>query len=161
MTASDFAASLNARRIGRGKWQAKCPAHGDRSPSLSVAEGQDGRVLVHCFAGCALTQILAALRLTPRDLFTGTPPSPAKAQLLASERAMRNAEEQALRREGRELAQRYRKLGTIVGFLGDRLARLPDDDPDGDGMTRLYHLALDRLRAAEVALAARGASPDS
>ena len=65
MTASDFAALLLARRIGQGKWQGRCPAHADRSPSLSVAEGQDGRVLVHCFAGCALTQILAALRLTP------------------------------------------------------------------------------------------------
>ena len=53
MTASDFAALLNARRIGQGKWQGRCPAHADRSPSLSVAEGQDGRVLVHCFAGCA------------------------------------------------------------------------------------------------------------
>jgi hypothetical protein len=65
---------------------------------------------------------------------------------------MRNVEERALRQERRELAERYRKLGAIAGFLGDRLAVLPDDDPAGGAMTRLYHLTLDRLRAAEVAL---------
>jgi hypothetical protein len=65
---------------------------------------------------------------------------------------MRNVEERALRQERRELAERYRQLGAIAGFLGDRLAVLPDDDPAGGAMTRLYHLTLDRLRAAEVAL---------
>ena len=58
----------DARETGSG-WQALCPAHEDRTPSLSITEGDDGRVLLHCHAGCATDAILAALRLRPRDLF--------------------------------------------------------------------------------------------
>ena len=45
-----------------------CPAHDDRNPSLSVRRAPDGRVLVHCFAGCTLDAVLAALGLRLRDL---------------------------------------------------------------------------------------------
>jgi hypothetical protein len=56
------------RRGGpRGDWQ--CPAHEDHTPSLSVHQGHDGRVLLHCHAGCAPEQIAAALGLAMRDLF--------------------------------------------------------------------------------------------
>lgn len=44
-----------------GKGMCRCPAHQDRSPSLSVREAQD-RVLLHCFTGCTFEQIVAALR---------------------------------------------------------------------------------------------------
>lgn len=60
-------------RGGRGHWT--CPAHQDRAPSLSVREGADGRALVHCFAGCATADVLAALGLAMRDLFDGQQPS--------------------------------------------------------------------------------------
>ncbi len=53
-------------------YTALCPAHNDREPSLSVSRGSDGRVLVHCFAGCSTDAVLARLGLTLRDLF---PPS--------------------------------------------------------------------------------------
>ena len=56
------------RRTGKG-WSALCPAHEDRQNSLSVAAGDDGRVLVKCFAGCPAEQIVAAIGLTMRDLF--------------------------------------------------------------------------------------------
>jgi len=56
------------RKNGRS-WQARCPAHEDRSPSLSIREGDDGRVLVHCFAGCDLERILQALDLSVSELF--------------------------------------------------------------------------------------------
>ena len=46
-----------------------CPAHEDARASLSVREGDDGRVLLHCFAGCATADVVAALGLTMRDLF--------------------------------------------------------------------------------------------
>ena len=55
------------RRSGDG-WICRCPAHDDRQPSLSIAEGDDGRVLVHCHAGCATTHVLAAIGLELRDL---------------------------------------------------------------------------------------------
>jgi hypothetical protein len=50
-------------------FMAECPAHPDRVPSLSIAEGQDGRVLVHCFAGCDTSAVLAAIGVSFRDLF--------------------------------------------------------------------------------------------
>ncbi len=52
-----------------GGFMAECPAHVDRVPSLSITEGQDGRVLVHCFAGCDTSAVLAAIALSFRDLF--------------------------------------------------------------------------------------------
>ncbi len=49
---------------------ARCPAHEDRLPSLSLAEGADGRALLHCFAGCDTgAEILPALGLAWSDLF--------------------------------------------------------------------------------------------
>lgn len=57
-----------ASETGRG-WTARCPAHDDERPSLSVAEGADGRCLLHCFAGCKLEDIVAALGLQMEDLF--------------------------------------------------------------------------------------------
>ena len=57
------------RRAGPGRWMAKCPAHDDRHPSLGIREGQDGRSLLHCFAGCPIEDILSALGLGIADLF--------------------------------------------------------------------------------------------
>mgnify|MGYP000626525288 CR=1 FL=1 len=50
-------------------WTARCPAHEDRTPSLSISEGDDGRVLIHCHTGCSLDAVLAAVKLETRDLF--------------------------------------------------------------------------------------------
>jgi hypothetical protein len=50
-------------------WTARCPAHPDRCNSLSVAEGDDGKVLVFCHAGCKFREIVGALGLNVRDLF--------------------------------------------------------------------------------------------
>lgn len=59
----------NVKRTGAGRWQARCPAHDDRGPSLSVRELDDGRVLVHCFAGCEVHSVLSAVGLSFDDLF--------------------------------------------------------------------------------------------
>jgi 5S rRNA maturation endonuclease (ribonuclease M5) len=48
---------------------AKCPGHDDRKPSLSLSDGEDGRALLHCHAGCEPATILKALGLETRDLF--------------------------------------------------------------------------------------------
>ena len=59
----------NVRATGRGRWLALCPAHDDRTPSLSVRELDDGRILLHCFGGCAVEDILTAIGLEFDDLF--------------------------------------------------------------------------------------------
>ncbi|TXT24666.1 MAG: hypothetical protein FD131_4891 [Rhodocyclaceae bacterium] len=58
---------------GKGRWQARCPSHADKGPSLSVREMDDGRLLVHCFAGCTVHEIVQAVGLELSDLF---PPRP-------------------------------------------------------------------------------------
>ena len=60
------------RRTGPGRWLACCPAHPDKSPSLSIRELDDGRMLIHCFAGCSVGDIVAAVGLTFQDLFPDT-----------------------------------------------------------------------------------------
>lgn len=57
------------KRTGAGRYMARCPAHEDRSASLSVRELDDGRALVHCFAGCNVDAIVAAVGLDLADLF--------------------------------------------------------------------------------------------
>jgi hypothetical protein len=52
-----------------GSWKALCPAHDDREPSLSISEGDDGRALLKCFAGCNNPEVVAALDLDLSDLF--------------------------------------------------------------------------------------------
>lgn len=45
-----------------------CPAHDDRNASLSIKIAEDGRVLIHCFAGCDIQNILSAVGLTLDDI---------------------------------------------------------------------------------------------
>jgi hypothetical protein len=52
---------LDARRVGAG-WMARCPAHNDRNPSLSIHE-EHGKVLFHCHAGCPQIDVLDRLRI--------------------------------------------------------------------------------------------------
>ena len=58
---------------GPSQWTARCPAHEDRSPSLSVGTGGDGRVLLTCHAGCTPAAICDALGITMADLFPRRP----------------------------------------------------------------------------------------
>ena len=68
-----------------GRWQgtsgmARCPVHDDRTPSLSVRDGDvPGRVVVHCFAGCSGRDVIAELRRRgllgePERVFRPRPP---------------------------------------------------------------------------------------
>ncbi len=57
------------KTAGDGKWTARCPAHDDRTPSLSIGLGEDDRILLICRAGCDHEAIVGALGLTVADLF--------------------------------------------------------------------------------------------
>lgn len=63
------------KKTGPDKWIACCPAHDDRSPSLAIKD-DSGTVLVHCFGGCPLEDVLGAVGLGPADLFPPKPYSP-------------------------------------------------------------------------------------
>jgi hypothetical protein len=57
------------KQTGTGRWIARCPAHEDKSPSLSIRELDDGRVLIHDFGGCETSDVLSAIELSFADLF--------------------------------------------------------------------------------------------
>lgn len=57
------------KRTGTGRYMARCPGHEDRTASLSIRELDDGRILLHCFAGCNVGEVLGAVGMTVNDLF--------------------------------------------------------------------------------------------
>ena len=107
-----------------GKWYrgyglACCPAHGDNRPSLSLADGRDGRLLLNCKSGCAFEDVLDALRglglIEGRGSYS--PPSPA-------EIARREAEEraEAERREKQALTV-WREAQSIDSTIAETYLR--------------------------------------
>lgn len=56
------------RRTGNGQFIACCPSHDDRSPSLSIRDVGDGRILLNCLAGCATEDVLGAIGLDFTDI---------------------------------------------------------------------------------------------
>jgi hypothetical protein len=67
MTARDLTLALRGRWHGNSG-KVRCPCHDDRTPSMSVRDGDEpGRILVHCFAGCQSEDIINELR-RPRPL---------------------------------------------------------------------------------------------
>lgn len=73
MTMTGFLALLKKVRKAGGGQVACCPAHDDKSPSLSVSE-RDGKILVKCFAGCSTDAIVNAIGLEIKDLFLDSDP---------------------------------------------------------------------------------------
>jgi hypothetical protein len=61
------------KRTGAETWIACCPAHQDRTPSMTVRETGDGLILVHCFAGCGIDSILSAVGMEVGELFPDRP----------------------------------------------------------------------------------------
>jgi putative DNA primase/helicase len=75
MTLDELVALLDSRGLqpkptGRDKWQACCPGHDDRNPSLSVGIGRDACLLLHCHASCNIGDVLAELGISEGDLFS-------------------------------------------------------------------------------------------
>jgi putative DNA primase/helicase len=73
MSAENIGRALGGRKVGCG-WVARCPAHDDRTPSLSIRDANDKKVLVRCHAGCDQERVIAALRL--RGLWADNGPRP-------------------------------------------------------------------------------------
>lgn len=130
------------RATGRG-YSARCPAHKDRSASLSIAEGRDGRALVKCFAGCEPLAIVRALGMELADLFPE--------RIADSSPGGRAAAREAWRQTGWAAALGVlAREAAIVAIAGHELSEgrvlAPDDH------ARLL-LALDRIEGAREVLA--------
>ncbi len=61
MNAETLARTLGGRRTG-SHWMAPCPTHEDRDPSLSIRDADNGKVLVHCHAGCDQSVVIGELQ---------------------------------------------------------------------------------------------------
>lgn len=132
------------RPCGRG-WIARCPAHADRSASLSVAAGDDGRVLIRCFAGCSAVAVVGALGLTLGDLFP-------ERLAPASPEARRELRERARAADVRAAVAAVAFEALVLRAAAEQVRRgvvLADADA-----ARL-DLALERIDAARVALSPR------
>ena len=68
MTIGELLSHLKRVRKAGGGFTSCCPAHEDKNPSLSITE-REGRILLHCHAGCNVEAVLAALNLKAADLF--------------------------------------------------------------------------------------------
>lgn len=118
---------------GRGHL-ARCPAHQDKSPSLSIKEADDGRVLVHCFAGCSVADVLAAVGLELRDLF------PDSGLSSGQKKSLVNAKQ---RRMYLDLLRRER---TAVEIGSNRMAQGEVLSPENQ---ERYQLAVSRVKKLE------------
>ena len=69
MEIKEFLSRLKNVSSSSKGWKACCPAHDDHTPSLSIAVGDDGRILLKCHAGCTPEQVVTAMGLSLSDLF--------------------------------------------------------------------------------------------
>jgi hypothetical protein len=148
MTVQAIADKFNARRAGRGRFMARCPAHDDSSPSLSIREGRNGRVLVRCFAGCALDTVLDAAGLRMANLFAGPPPSPEQRRTAQQLRAEKEVQESRQRRRRIALMKGYRACDRRMDEIAVLL--LADTPQDAEALAQEFHEALEFQRCVEM-----------
>ncbi|WP_210526611.1 DUF7146 domain-containing protein [Rubellimicrobium arenae] len=117
----------DARTLTRamgGRWHgryglARCPAHDDRSPSLSLSTGADARLLLRCHAGCEFSDILGALRGLG---LLGTGDVQPQSDLTASARWEAEERADAQRRAAQALAA-WQEAGPITGTPAETYLR--------------------------------------
>lgn len=101
---------LKVKQNGKG-YMCCCPAHSEKTPSLSVKQADNGKVLVHCFAGCSAKDVMAAIGLELRDLFADS--------LTPEER---------LRYEREKLDDRRIYLEMLLSIAGNPQVELSEED---------------------------------
>ena len=148
MTALQVAQHLHAKKTGKTKWIALCPAHPDRKPSLSICEGRKG-VLLRCMSmGCDTRDVVRAAGLTMEGLFFD---SGQKRDEKAYVEMQRRQEAQAIADKKQWEAVRFwtdetRRWETIAALLHAHLVQARGT-PDEHAISRLWRKALATARA--------------
>jgi hypothetical protein len=134
-----------------GSYQALCPAHEDRQPSLNLSEGEDGRALIKCFAGCRPQHITDALGLQMSDLFehhNGSPAQSRKPSGQLAQPATRQHTTCTLQAYAEAKALPAEFLGHLglgdITYSGSPAVRIPYFDHDGDETAVRIRLALQK-----------------
>ena len=102
MTLDELLPQLKSvRPRGNGRYSALCEAHADKSPSLSVSEGEKG-ILLKCWAGCTVAEICRSLGIEQRDLFFDVPETDPqrRREMLHQRHRQRHLREQQAYQEG-------------------------------------------------------------
>lgn len=122
------------RRTGMG-YIARCPAHQDKNPSLSLSENSQGKILLNCFAGCSAQAICEAIGVSIKDLFN-EPPSNIPAKSLRTEYLYQN-------KEGLTVYKKIRiepgKNGKTKDFYFERLDDCGNKISNMDGVERILY----------------------
>ncbi len=129
----------SVKETGHGKYVARCPAHDDKSPSLSVTEKDDGVILIRCWAGCETEDVLTAIGLRFSDLY----PEP-----LNGEHSRKPIRGQA-RFDARQVLEGISHEVMVVAVIADKYAHLVDANDD-ERLTLAVSRINDALRAAPV-----------
>lgn len=129
MRADEFATLLQAKRLRRGHWIARCPAHKDSHPSLSIAEGRKHPVVFKCMSqGCTQDEVLRAMGLTWKDLLGERPAmSPEVRGRLADEQtlhALHDLRRALISPAGVYLSGKQWKLEQLLAALFRREAKI-------------------------------------
>ena len=98
MSAETIAKAFGGRKTGSG-WSARCPAHDDRTPSLSLRDSGDGKVLVHCHAGCTQGSVITVLK--QRGLWPNGVSTASDLKLINTPMKLSNSNSDVLRRKRR------------------------------------------------------------
>ena len=144
---------FDARRTGTGRWIAHCPAHPDRSPSLSIAEGRDGRVLVRCWVGCDLKTVLKSAGLSMSSLFpSGPAPTPEQRARLERKRERQLIAKQEERYTIEKMRLLWQPLSYELPLVARKLMLMPEDAPGAAALTTHFHRVLTAMRTIDCAL---------
>jgi hypothetical protein len=78
LTSESIARHLGGASKSGDNWSCRCPAHEDQRASLSIKEESNGKLLVHCHAGCAQADVVAELKArglwnTPKTVISPDP----------------------------------------------------------------------------------------
>ena len=109
------------KQTGTNKWQACCPSHDDRNPSLAIKE-TDGKILLHCFSGCTAEEITAAMGLQMTDLM------PDSGKFIPQHKDKSRPTNREL------LDQLEHELWTMLSGIGHYKKRVPVHEQDSDRM---------------------------
>ena len=127
MTTDDILARLDRVRKGTRGWIARCPAHLDRTPSLSIAEGEKG-VLLKCFAGCAVEDIAESIGLSVSSLFYRHGRRQQRTRDAPAQRRVHDWRRETATLENAAMALRVRAEIVLAAASGLETSRWTDDD---------------------------------
>lgn len=145
MDLKDILSRLEGVKGYGGQYTARCPAHADTHQSLSVAQGEDGRILLKCHAGCHVEDIVRAMGLQTKDLYPEAAPA-GKPRIMATYTYPTGA--QKLRRSDKSFSWRrpdgkggwiYNRQGLphslyVAGELAPPVVMVVEGEKDADNL---------------------------